>query len=222
MMMPVRLAFTMASMLLFSSLTACDGDSGADKSRESAGSGGKPAVADSDLMASLEGQIKVDPVTTRQGHRPDARALDGAAAAPAKDKSASNGITLGELRDAQQARARSGSCPRPFDFDLVWAKRLPADAPIYPKARLTEAAGLNGATCRLRAATHVTASPIGPVIDWYHSRMLTAGFSAERQVQGKQHVLAGVRKTDGSAWYFIFSPTAEGGTEIDLIANNGQ
>jgi hypothetical protein len=144
----------------------------------------------------------------------------GAAACTHCDRD--DAITLGELSSVQQSGGKSGSCAGKIDYSIEWAKRLPVGLPVFPNARATEAAGANSSQCRIRAVTFVAPAAMDTVIDWYYTKMVRAGFRAEHQLRKGEHILAGVRETDDSAWYIMFNKTAAGGTEIDIIANNGQ
>jgi len=102
----------------------------------------------------------------------------------------------------------------PLESDLAWARRLPPEFPLYPGARLTEAAGSDAAPCRLRAVTMVTADPWDRVIGWYQSQAVRAGYDVGRQTRDGDQILAGTRGDE--AFYLIASPH-EGSTEASLI-----
>lgn len=151
---------------------------------------------------------RVDPATLRRapapsGDCPDCRAATGA-------------LTLGALAGT---RPRTASCAANVEYSAAWANRLPADLPLYPDARVIEAAGANSGGCALRVVNFATAAPTAKVIDWYHTRARAARYSAEHRMEGPQHVLAGVR---GDAAYIVYaSPRVGGGTDVDLVVNAG-
>jgi len=60
------------------------------------------------------------------------------------------------------------------------------------------------------------------VMDWYYTRATNAGYSAEQQADGGQHVLGGTRGRDGGAFALFLTGRRDGGTDVDLIANNGR
>ena len=145
------------------------------------------------------------------------------AADPAKScescAAAQSALTLGGLA-ARQRSGNTRACAASIDYSTRWALRLPRDLPLYPDARVREAAGTQNGQCRLRVVSFTTAAPLQSVIDWYYTRASNAGYSADHQADGDQHVLAGTR---GDAAYAVFvSPRAEGGSDVDLVANNGE
>jgi hypothetical protein len=48
-----------------------------------------------------------------------------------------------------------------------------------------------------------------------------AGYSAEHQLDGAQHILGGTRGRDDGAYVLFLTPRKDGGTDVDLVANNG-
>lgn len=136
-----------------------------------------------------------------------------------KAKSAS--LTLGALASRQKDR-RTSACAGAMRYSADWADKLPADVPLYPGARVGEAAGANTATCALRAVSFSASAPLGTVIDWYYTRVINAGFSAEHQSDGAQHTLGGTRVRDGGAYVLFFTARRDGGTDVDLVTNNGR
>ncbi|MEG3176256.1 hypothetical protein U1872_08455 [Sphingomonas sp. RB3P16] len=148
-----------------------------------------------------------------------------AAPAPAsKDcpscKTARESLTLGALAKRQSDR-RTSNCAGALRYSADWATRLPADVPLYPGARVVEAAGANSADCRLRAVSFATGAPLKTVIDWYYTRVTNGGFSAERQSDGAEHTLGGTRARDNGAYVLFLTARRDGGTDVDLVANNG-
>lgn len=202
--------------------------------------GAKPAnQRDPALTAALRDQIMVDPALTQSANtnvvrppsRPDPGAIppervagrgDGVTAADLKPVPAARGdcpqcrkadgaLTLGELARRQDGGAPA--CTGSVSYSAGWANRLPADVPLYPDARVAEAAG--NAACGLRIVSFASAAPLGRVLDWYHARVTRAGYSAEHQADGSRHVLGGTR---GEAAYVVYaSPRPGGGTDVDLL-----
>ncbi|MDF0545972.1 hypothetical protein PX699_26795 [Sphingobium sp. H39-3-25] len=205
-------------------------------------------VSDPALTGALEDQIVVDPQLTQQANpnavRPADKPVDGAvpvlkgdakaaaaaatrmaggtlmhapAAGPSRDDAAP--LTLGAL--AHRQKAGKGGCAAKIDYGMQWAERLPQDFPLYPMARLTEAAGADGAGCRIRAVSFVTDVPMQAVIDFYYTRARRAGYDASHEVLDGQHMLGGVRRANDGAYVISFSAAPGGGTAVDLIANQG-
>jgi hypothetical protein len=198
--------------------------------------------ADPALKSALQDPIMVDPALTGQANgeaiRPPSRpysapvpadsvapapAVAGdlkSAPAPKKDcpqcRAAEQSVTLGALA-ARQNSPTARSCAARIQYAAGWASRLPSGLPLYPGARVSEAAGTDASGCTLRAVSFSAAAPAKTVLDWYYTQATKAGFSAEHQSDGAQHVLGGVRR---DASYVLFLSTrADGGTDIDLVAN---
>ncbi len=129
-------------------------------------------------------------------------------------------VTLGALAK-RQADRRTSDCVRGLQYSTAWVQRLPADIPLYPDARVDEAAGATDGGCALRVVSFSTGASIQRVVDWYYGRVTSAGYSAEHQADGGQHVLGGTRTKDGGAYVIYLEKRGDGRTEVDLIANNG-
>lgn len=176
------------------------------------------------LTSALEDQILVDPDLVQQSQPHSARPAE----APVQAQYPGGPDAEQIIRDA---RAGGGATPPPsggrggvsrcggdFAYGPEWARRLPAQFPLYPGATLTEAAGQDRGECRMRVVTFTTADPWSRVLEYYRSHAARAGFSAEQQRRGDAHVLGGVR--ENAAYYLIVTP-AERGTSVALIVNRG-
>jgi hypothetical protein len=194
---------------------------------------GNATEADPALTSALQDQIMVDPNLTQQGagradNRRQAPIPPGATAgtaptvsAPTRAAASSKG-TLGELATIQRARAKTRGCDMNVQYDVAWANKLPASIPLYPDARVSEAAGNNSPNCRLRVVSFASAAQIQTLIDWYYTAAIRAGYSSEHQAKDGQNILAGARAKDDSAYYIYFTKRPGGGTDVDLIASNGR
>jgi len=129
-------------------------------------------------------------------------------------------LTLGALASRQRDK-RTSNCASAMRYSARWAGRLPADIPLYPDARVSEAAGAEAGGCALRAVSFSVAAPLQTVLDWYYTRTTNAGYSAEHQAEGGEHVLAGTRGRDDGAFALFLTGRRDGGTDVDLVANNG-
>jgi len=161
------------------------------------------AVPPDDIGAKDDG---VDPATLKStpqpGDCPDCRTADGA-------------LTLGELA----LRQRNGSmadCARRLGYSATWAARMPAQVPLYPDARVSEAAG---ADCGLRVVSFTSRAPVMKILAWYYTRTSNAGFAADHQRDGVRHVLGGTKGDDAYIIYAV--PHDGGGSDIDIITNHG-
>ncbi|QDZ06642.1 hypothetical protein FPZ24_03440 [Sphingomonas panacisoli] len=128
-------------------------------------------------------------------------------------------VTLGALA-SRQGDKRTAGCARNLQYSTAWAQRLPADLPLYPDARVDEAAGAANGGCALRVVSFSTGASIQTVLDYYYGRATAAGYSAEHQADDGQHVLGGTRR-DGAAYVIYLDTRGDGRTEVDIVANNG-
>lgn len=201
------------------------------------------------LMSALQDQIMVDPALAQQSNadavRPGGQPYsaqvpaDGIASGdkagpdgplmktpdPKADcpgcDSAKGAVTLGGLAARQQGN-NMAQCVGGLRYSATWAARMPEALPVYPQARLVEAAGNDRNGCALRAATFVTGVPLNKVLDWYYTRTTSAGYQSEHQAKDGEHVLGGTRDRDNAAFILFAKPRDGGGTEIDLIVNDGR
>lgn len=209
------------------------------------------AAKDPALMSALQSQIMVDPTLAQQSNsdalRPPgqpysaqipppaiAGAAPGAPAAPAgplmrapdakgdcpQCQVARQSVTLGGLA-ARQADKKTSECVGGLRYSAAWANRLPPDLPLYPDARLTEAAGNSDGGCALRAVSFSTVASVQTVLDYYYTRSTSTGYDAEHQADGDEHVLGGNRDRDGAAFVVFATPRDGGGTDVDIVANTG-
>lgn len=126
-------------------------------------------------------------------------------------------LTLGAL--AEKQGGRSGQCAANVSYAAGWANRLPAGVPLYPDARVVEAAGADGAGCALRVVSFASAATMQRLLDYYYTKATAAGFTAEHGAEGAEHVLGGNR--NGAAFLVVLRARAGGGTDVDLLADGG-
>jgi hypothetical protein len=180
-----------------------------------------------DLSPGLDGMPTLDTGSAAIGRaRDEALAMLGGAAglrrAPAPKAVAGAlppGAALTAAGRAAAAPGTGASCAQGVQYAMAWAARLPAPFPVYPRAAVQEAAGNDTGGCALRAINFQTPVPLQDVVDFYYSRALAAGYSAERVQQDGDDVLAG---TKGQATYALYArrlPT--GATEVDLVTSGG-
>lgn len=182
--------------------------------------------ADPALTSALEDQILVDPNLVQQAHPNSVRPPESPAQAQYPAGSAAEGArraVAGQSGDARIsfAAGEPTACGARFDYGAQWANRLPAEFPLYPGARVTEAAGNNSGDCRMRVVTFHTGDPHDRVIAHYHALAARAGFTAEQQQRGGDRVLGGANSRTDGAYYLIVTP-AESGSDVALIVNYGR
>ncbi|RXZ66009.1 hypothetical protein [Pelagerythrobacter rhizovicinus] len=109
----------------------------------------------------------------------------------------------------------SERCVRSLRRGFIWAARMPAQFPVYPRGATQEAAGNDVEGCTLRAVNFRTPVPPKEVLAFYHTRALGAGFSSTLTVAGEETVLSGRR---GDASFAVYARTGPSGlTDIDLV-----
>lgn len=201
-------------------------------------------AADPAIASALHDQIVVDPALTQQSNanavkpppRPDSAAIAPDTAGPDPVDAAGlrqapragacpdcaahrHALTLGALA-ARQRLAATAACAGPIAYSAGWANRLPVELPLYPDARVAEAAGNNLNGCRLRVVSFATAAAPAKLIDWYYTRATAAGYGAEHGREGGLETLGGTRGDD--AYMVYASPRPGGGSDVDLVSNAGR
>ena len=172
--------------------------------------------ADPALTSALEDQILVDPNLVQQAHPNTVRPPETPVQAQ---------YPAGSAVQPQQASAttgpvlESGDCAGVFQHGAQWANRLPPGFPLYPRSRITEAAGNGAGNCRV--VIFRTADRFDRVVDFYRQAAGRAGFTADAQVRGGDHTLAGVNESVDGAYYLIVTPRPDG-SEVALIVNRGR
>jgi hypothetical protein len=220
--MPTRIALLLRPTALAAllALAACGGGGGnnlASLDNELLANGADPA-----LTSALEDQILVDPNLVQQAHPNTVRPPEAPVQAQYPPPSAPEGADRPAAREAAAvtgAAGEGGACAGPFQYGVQWASRLPSEFPLYPGGRITEAAGNGAGNCRV--VTFRTADGYDRIIEHYRALATRAGFSAEHQERGADHVLGGVNERTDGAYYLIVTPV-EGGSEVALIVNNGR
>ncbi|MFN3619973.1 hypothetical protein [Sphingorhabdus sp.] len=129
--------------------------------------------------------------------------------------------TLGDRANSGPGRDK-GKCNSQLQVANHWAERMPREFPVYPKARVEEAAGVDGGVCDIRAVSFTTAARLQNVVDYYYTRAIRSGFGAEYQIRTGAHVLGGIRSKDDGAYVFTFRQAKGGGTAVDIVASNGR
>ncbi len=83
-------------------------------------------------------------------------------------------------------------CAERLEYGFIWAARLPAALPVYPRGHARQAAGSDAGGCRLRVIGFVTPVPPGDVLSFYATTAGKAGVSLTyRQEGGGDQVLSG-------------------------------
>ena len=216
----IALLVRSAGLAALLSLGACSG--GGDNNLAELDNALLANGADPALTSALEDQILVDPNLVQQAHPNSVRPPETPVQAQYPAGSAAEGARRQMAGGSGQGAAdpMMSACGVPFQTGNQWANRMPPEFPSYPGGRLTEAAGADTANCHMRVVTFRTADGYGRVLDHYRSLAARAGFSAEHQVRGADHVLGGVNQGTDGAYYLIVTPLANG-SDVAIIVNNG-
>lgn len=230
-------------------LAACQND--AQKAAQDEDAALLADAADPAMKGALEDQILVDPDLVDKSNRnavlaegsdgsvPSAGVPKGQLAAVEKAAAAAIGlrglmkapqptkVAAQDCKDCNQgstlgakAAQQSGVCTGQLDYAMAWANRMPSDFAIYPRANVKEAAGVDKGQCNIRVVNFTTPAPLKSVVDFYYTKARRAGYSAEYQLRGADHVLGGTKSE--AAYVLFLKPLANGGTEVDIVANGGR
>ena len=180
--------------------------------------------ADPALTNALEDQILVDPALTQQSNRNAVRPPETPTQAqyplPARRAAqvSRDGRPVAQTAQATEMESvRGAGCEAELDYNMAWARRMPAAFAVFPGGRVTDAAGSDSANCRARVVTFTSNAAPARVLEWYRSRASQAGYSAEQQMRQGDHILAG---TGGGGAYFLILTPRGSGSEVAIIANN--
>ncbi|MFD2135337.1 hypothetical protein ACFSLT_09085 [Novosphingobium resinovorum] len=104
-----------------------------------------------------------------------------------------------------------------MQYSNTWAAKLPAELPVYPRAAVQEAAGIDGQGCALRVVNFATPVSVSDVVSFYYTKALGAGYGAEYKIDGGDSVLGGSK---GGKAYVVYARKLDSGlTEVDLVAS---
>lgn len=90
-------------------------------------------------------------------------------------------------------------CTERLEYGFIWAARLPAALPVYPRGHARQAAGSDVGGCRLRVVGFVTPVPPGDVLAFYATTAGKAGLLLAYRKEGGDEVLSGTLKGLGFA-----------------------
>jgi len=120
--------------------------------------------------------------------------------------------------DHAQINPHTRACAERVAYSADWARRLPADLPLVPGARVAEAAGVVDKQCNLRIVSFAASMPLPRLSAWYADKAKAAGYSADSdEGSDGDHRLAGTRARDGAAYILFMTPRGDGGTNVDLV-----
>ncbi|MBA4161544.1 MAG: hypothetical protein C0515_05605 [Novosphingobium sp.] len=132
------------------------------------------------------------------------------AASSAKSSRLSGAATMQAIAEAS---GLGGDCAGKLEYSAIWAARLPAPLPVYPRGHTLVAGGSDQAGCKLRAVRYVTPVDPGDVIAFYHASASAAKLPAARSGEGDDKVLS------GKGYALFVRKRGDGLTEVDLVTS---
>jgi len=234
-MVTAMLRFQILAPIMVLALAACHGGDKAEDpiaNRDPAVNGAlnDPIMADPDLAAQnrgntalsgggpAEGEVPPDKLTPEEAAaaRAAARVLLGGNIAPAPSAQRSAEISrLAQAVTAQMVVEASGlggpGCAARLEYGFVWAARLPAALPVYPRGHALWAGGSDMAGCKLRVVRFLT--PVSPidVTDFYYGVAKAKGLAPLVSREGQDQVVSG-------RGYSVFArPRGDHASEVDLV-----
>lgn len=233
--MPNRPLIPLALLLALAACGQGKPDDSALAKRDPAVSGAlaDPVMADPDLAAQNRGNAALSGGGPASGEiPPEKRSQDEVDEAKAAAIAMLGGTIppapMAEIRDAQSPAAQAptaaalaratpfaASCAGKLTYTAAWAAKMPARLPIYPRAHVREAAGVDDATCHIRVVRFVTPVPVADVIDFYHAAARAAQLPASRRKAGNDEVVGGGSGATG--WVLFARPRQDGMSEAQLV-----
>lgn len=219
-------------------LAGCDRDKPDDSALAGrdpavAGALGDPLMTDPDLASQNRGNAALSGGGPASGEMPlDKRGQDEVDAARAAAIALLGGtipsapMTQGQDEQSPAADAPTAvalaqalpfaaPCAGRLAYSAVWAARLPARLPVYPRAHVREAAGADDAACHVRVVRFVTPVTVNDVIDFYHASARAGRLPVGRRKAGEDEVIGG---GNGPANWLLFArQRADGLTEAQLV-----
>ena len=143
--------------------------------------------------------------------------LPPAAAGPCDACSAAQAaITLRALAE-RSGDAAARACAPAIRYSAMWATHLSDDLPLPPAARVIEAAGSDGARCRLRAVAYGAAMPVATLLAGEYARASRAGYAVTYQAAGDLHALTARRARDGSGLVLVARDAGDGIADVRVV-----
>lgn len=112
------------------------------------------------------------------------------------------------------ALPRGASCASGLKVSAIWAARLPAPLPVYPRGATMSAAGSDTAGCRARVVGFTTPVPRDEVLTFYWTSARAARLVVAHGLSGGEHVLSGGRENLA----FDLRASEQGGLTIVRLA----
>lgn len=136
-----------------------------------------------------------------------------AAPEPSATKETSRLAGAATLQAVAEAAGLGRQCTGKIEYSAIWAARMPAPLPVYPRGHTLVAGGSDAAGCKLRAVRYVTPAEPGDVIAFYHASASAAKLPAARSREGADDVLS------GKGYALFVRKRGDGLSEVDLVTS---
>jgi hypothetical protein len=149
----------------------------------------------------------------------EATGLAGGSLKPAPSPTGSAGAAAKEtVLLTWKASFDRQDCAAKASHTAMWAAKMPAELPVFPRGHVQEAAGSDEAGCQLRAVNFRTPVPAEDVLAFYYTRAAAAGIRSEHRATEDAHLLKGGKAA--LAFAVHVRPGPDGLTEVDLLTAN--
>lgn len=158
--------------------------------------------------------------TAVEDAREEARRLAGGVLKSAPEPEDGEAAQVAGVTAAQIAAAVAGvgpACAGKAEYGMSWSLSLPAPLMIYPSGHLREAAGTDQGGCRMRVVSFLTPAETGDVLDFYYTRLSSAGLGTRHMLSDGVHVLEGGKR--GFAYAVRVRKLENGLSRVDLVSN---
>ncbi len=149
----------------------------------------------------------------------DAEKLAGAPLQMVPSPSSENDDSVSPESVGQAAAAlpgRAKKCLATVSYSAIWAARMPAALPIYPRGSVQEAAGNDANGCKLRVVNFQTPVSVEDVLAFYYTRLNASGAVPAHRLEGPDHVLSSSKA--GTNFVVFVRKLDNGLTEVDLVS----
>jgi hypothetical protein len=193
-----------------------------------------PLMADPDLVSQSRGdsalqgggppsaEIPPDKKGPEEVARASAEALALAGGRLARLPAAGTGLARSRLAGQLTPQAIAAALPELSQgcagkpaYGFIWAARLPAALPVYPRGHARQAAGLDAPGCRLRVVDYLTPVEPAAVLAFHATLAGKAGLAQAFRQEGEDIVLTG--KAPGLAFAVYVRQFEPGMSQIILI-----
>ena len=119
------------------------------------------------------------------------------------------------LEDVATRVSDRKACFSGLRYSAVWAARMPASLPLFPRGAVTEALGRDGRDCALRAVRFATPVLAEDILQFYATRATRDKLAYTYSASERLWRLEG--RKPGLAFVVEVRPALLGGQEVDLV-----